>query len=284
MSAKAALVTGASSGIGKAVAERLLKDGYAVYVAARRVDQMADLEKQGAIALKMDITKEEDVQAVVERITADHGGLDVLVNNAGFGLYGAIEDVSIEDARYQFEVNLFGLARLTQLLLPGMRERAATSRAGRIFNISSVGGKIYMPLGGWYHATKHALEGFSDSLRMELEPHGIDVVIIEPGLILTEFGDHITKPVLERSGNGAYADLAQGMAASISNAYERSDGSPPSVIADVIAKAIAASRPKTRYAAGKMAKMLLRSRALMSDRMFDGVVRKELEKLRKKAA
>lgn len=284
MSGKIALVTGASSGIGKAVAERLLKDGYAVYVAARRVEQMADLERQGAIALKMDITQEDDVKALVDRVTGDHGGLDVLVNNAGFGLYGAIEDVSIDDARYQFEVNLFGLARLTQLLLPGMREKAAKTRAGRIFNISSVGGKIYTPLGGWYHATKHALEGFSDALRMELEPHGIDVVIVEPGLIATEFGDQITKPILERSGDGVYADMAKGMAASVGNAYEKGAGSPPSVIADVIAKAIVASRPKTRYAAGKMAKMLLRSRALMSDRMFDGVVRKELEKLRKKAA
>lgn len=284
MSAKTALVTGASSGIGKAVAERLLKEGFTVYVAARRVEQMAALEQAGAIALKMDITMEDDVQAVVQRIAADHEGLDVLVNNAGFGLYGAIEDVAIDDARYQFEVNLFGLARLTQLLLPGMRERAATSKAGRIFNISSVGGKIYTPLGGWYHATKHALEGFSDSLRMELEPHGIDVVIIEPGLILTEFGDHIADPVLERSGKGAYAELAEGMAASVRAAYEKGDGSPPSVIADVIAKAVAAGKPKTRYAAGKMAKMLLRSRALMSDRMFDGVVRKELAKLRKKAA
>jgi len=284
MTGKVALVTGASSGIGKAVAERLLKDGFAVYVAARRLDQMADLEQAGAITLKMDITQEADVQAVVDRITTDHGGLDVLVNNAGFGLYGAIEDVTIDEARYQFDVNLFGLARLTQLLLPGMRQKAATTRAGRIFNVSSVGGKIYTPLGGWYHATKHALEGFSDSLRMELEPHGIDVVIIEPGLILTEFGDHIADPVMERSGEGAYAELAEGMSASIRGAYERRDGSPPSVIADVIATAIAASKPKTRYAAGKMAKMLLRSRALMSDRMFDGVVRKELAKLRKKAA
>jgi short-subunit dehydrogenase len=171
------LVTGASSGIGKETAKTLLADGYAVYVAARRVDRMSELEQLGATALAMDITNDEDIVAAVKRITAERDGIDVLINNAGFGMYGAMEDTTLDDARYQFEVNLFGLARLTQLALPYMRDRGA----GKIVNISSVGGKIYTPLGAWYHATKHALEGWSDSLRLELKPLGIDVIVIEPG-------------------------------------------------------------------------------------------------------
>ncbi|MCU1652217.1 MAG: Estradiol 17-beta-dehydrogenase, partial [Pseudonocardia sp.] len=182
---KTVLVTGASSGIGKETAKTLLADGYAVYVAARRVDRMSELEQLGATALAMDITNDEDIVAAVKRITAERGGIDVLINNAGFGMYGAMEDTTLDDARYQFEVNLFGLARLTQLALPYMRDRGA----GKIVNISSVGGKIYTPLGAWYHATKHALEGWSDSLRLELKPLGIDVIVIEPGIIRTEFGD-----------------------------------------------------------------------------------------------
>ena len=149
------LVTGASSGMGKETAKRLLQDGHTVYVAARRLEQMQDLQAMGAIALKMDITQEDDIVAAVQTITAGHGGVDVLINNAGFGMYGSVEETTITDARYQFEVNLFGMARLTQMLLPAMRKKGA----GKIVNLSSMGGKIYTPLGAWYHATKHALEG-----------------------------------------------------------------------------------------------------------------------------
>ena len=202
-----ALVTGASSGIGKEIAKKLLQDGLVVYVAARRLEKMQDLEKLGAKALKMDITQEADITSVVEQISLEQGGVDVLVNNAGFGSYGAVEDTPIDDARYQFEVNLFGLAALTQKVLPYMREQGS----GKIINISSMGGKIYTPLGAWYHATKHALEGWSDCLRLELEPFGIDVVIVEPGIINTEFGDVMTGPMMERSGNSAYAKLAKAM-------------------------------------------------------------------------
>ncbi|MEM6431987.1 MAG: SDR family NAD(P)-dependent oxidoreductase, partial [Deinococcota bacterium] len=153
MSQQIALVTGASSGIGKATAKQLLADGLTVYVAARRVEKMDDLKELGAIPLKMDITQDDDIRAVVDTITQQNGGVDVLVNNAGYAIYGAVEDIPIEDARRQFEVNIFGLARLTQLVLPHMRDK----RAGKIINISSVGGKIYTLLGAWYHATKHAL-------------------------------------------------------------------------------------------------------------------------------
>ncbi|WP_445188040.1 oxidoreductase [Pseudonocardia sp. Cha107L01] len=213
---KTVLVTGASSGIGKETAKTLLADGYAVYVAARRVDRMSELEQPGATALAMDITNDEDIVAAVKRITAERGGIDVLINNAGFGMYGAMEDTTLDDARYQFEVNLFGLARLTQLALPYMRDRGA----GKIVNISSVGGKIYTPLGAWYHATKHALEGWSDSLRLELKPLGIDVIVIEPGIIRTEFGDVMVGPMLERSGQGPYADLASKLANATRASYE----------------------------------------------------------------
>ena len=159
----------------------------------------------GAIALKMDVTKEEDVVDGVERINAEQGGTDILVNNAGFGLYGAMEDTPLDDARYQFEVNLFGAARLTQLVLPRMRERGA----GKIVNVSSVGGKIYTPLGSWYYATKHALEGWSDCLRWELKHFGIDVIIVEPGLIRTDFGNVMRGPLLEYSGDSAYGGIVK---------------------------------------------------------------------------
>jgi short-subunit dehydrogenase len=262
------LVTGASSGIGKETARTLLVDGYTVYAAARRVDRMRDLEQLGATALAMDITNDEDIVAAVKRITAEHGGIDVLVNNAGFGMYGAMEDTTLDDARYQFEVNLFGLARLTQLALPYMRGQGA----GKIVNISSVGGKIYTPLGAWYHATKHALEGWSDSLRLELKPFGIDVIVIEPGIIRTEFGDVLVGPMLDRSGGGAYADLARKLGDATRASYESGGSSPASLIATVIARSIRTRRPRTRYAAGKYAKPLIAVRKWLGDRVFDRVV------------
>ena len=219
-SSKVALVTGASSGMGFDFVMALLKEGYVVYAAARRVERMAPLEAQGAILIRMDITQEDQIQAAVDQITSKHGALDVLINNAGFGLYGAVEDTSIDDARYQFEVNLFGLARLTQLLLPAMRER----RRGKIINISSMGGKVYTPLGAWYHATKHALEGWSDCLRLELKSFGIDVVVIEPGAIKTEFGDVMLQPMQRRSGTGPYAQVVHKLVAATKDAYEKGMG------------------------------------------------------------
>lgn len=265
---KTVLVTGASSGIGKATAEKLLDEGYSVYASARRVERMRDLEERGATALAMDVTVDADMVRVVDRIAEERGGVDALVNNAGFGLYGAMEDTPLEDARYQFEVNLFGLARITQLVLPYMREQ----RAGTIVNMSSMGGRIYTPLGSWYHASKHALEGWSDCLRLELKSFGIDVVVIQPGIIGTEFGDLMIDPMLERSGDGPYAELTQAMAAASRTSYQPERSSSPSVIADVVAKALAARRPKTRYAAGRMAKLSIWGRKWLGDRIFDRFV------------
>ena len=272
-----ALVTGASSGIGKAIAAQLLDDGYVVYTAARRVEKMADLEKLGAIPIKMDITNEDDVINLVEKIKQQHAGVDLLVNNAGFGSYGAMEDTTIEDAKYQFEVNLFGLARLTQAVLPYMREK----KAGRIVNITSMGGKIYTALGSWYHATKHALEGWSDCLRLELAPFSIDVIIIEPGIIKTEFGTTLLGPMLERSGNSVYGSMANAVAEATKQSYEKGGGSDPSLVAKAVSKALKARKPKTRYAVGKFAKQLIFLRKWFGDRVFDKVIQRTISNLDK---
>lgn len=265
---KTVLITGASSGIGEETAKRLLEQGYTVYIAARRLEKMRALEELGATALEMDITREDDIVAAVDRITAEQGGIDILINNAGFGMYGAMEDTTLDDARYQFEVNLFGLARLTQLALPYMREQGA----GKIVNISSMGGRIYTPLGSWYHATKHALEGWSDCLRLELAPFGIDVIIIEPGAIQTEFGDVMVGPLLERSGSSAYADLARRVASATRDSYAGGKASPPSLIAGVISKSLMTERPRTRYAAGRFARPVMALRRWFGDRVYDRVI------------
>ena len=267
--AKVALVTGASSGIGKETGKRLLREGFVVYTAARRIEKMEDLHELGAIPLKMDITVEEDIIAAISQIESGHGGIDVLVNNAGFGMYGSMEESSIDDARYQFEVNLFGMARLTQLVLPSMRHKGF----GTIINISSMGGKIYSPLGSWYHATKHAVEGWSDCLRLELKPFGVNVVIIEPGAIDTEWADIMLEPMIRRSGHGPYQKIAQALAKAMRNLYEtEGSASPPSVVADAIVKAALTSRPRTRYVMGKLAKPLLFIRKYFGDRIFDMAV------------
>ena len=191
MTKRVALVTGGSSGIGERTALRLREAGFEVYAVARRVERMQGLADAGVHVFAMDVTDDESMTTGVHRIIDEPGRIDVLVNNAGYGSYGAVEDVPIDEARRQFEVNVFGLARLTQLVTPAMRERAADPLAqrARIVNISSIGGKFYEPLGAWYHATKFAVEGFSDSLRIELAPFGIDVVIIEPGPIRTEWSE-----------------------------------------------------------------------------------------------
>ena len=214
MSNRTALVTGASSGIGETTALRLLELGFTVYGAARRVERMSALADAGVKILKMDVTDDASMVSGIEQIIAETGRVDVLVNNAGYGSYGALEDVPMSEAKYQFEVNVFGLARLTQLVLPHMREQ----RSGHIVNVSSVGGKIYEPLGSWYHATKFAVEGLSDSLRLELKPFGIHVVVIEPGAIKTEWSGIAADGLVKTSGDTAYAEQAKNGAAVLSMA------------------------------------------------------------------
>lgn len=246
MSSKVALVTGASSGIGEVTALKLQELGYTVYGAARRVERMSRLAEAGVHVLPMDVTDTASMQAGVDGIIAESGRIDVLLNNAGYGSYGAIEDVPLDEARAQFEVNIFGAARLIQLVLPHMRAQ----RSGTIVNISSMGGKIHTPLGGWYHGTKFALEGLSDCLRMELKPFGVDVVVVEPGAIRTEWGGIAADNLRKTSGDTAYARQADAMAESLGSESTARRSSPPSVIADTVAKAVTARRPRTRYAVG----------------------------------
>lgn len=268
---KVALVTGASSGIGEATARLLLQAGYVVYGAARRLDRMAALGQAGARLLALDVTQDEPLVAAIDAIKQAEGRLDVLVNNAGYGSYGALEDVPLAEARYQFEVNVFGLARLVQLALPLLR----TQRRGRIINVSSVGGRIGEPHGGWYHATKFAVEGLSDSLRMELRQFGIDVVVIQPGAIKTEWNQIARENLLKVSGSTAYADLAQRHARMLARADAR--GSEPEVVARTIVRAATAARPQTRYATGGGAKAVLLLRRLLSDRLFDKLMLSQMK-------
>ena len=265
---RTALVTGASSGIGEDTARRLQALGCIVYGAARRTDRLQALAAGGIRPLAMDVTDDASMTAGVNRILEETGRIDVLVNNAGYGSYGAIEDVPIDEARRQFEVNVFGLGRLTQLVTPHMR----TQGSGTIINISSMGGKLTTPLGGWYHATKYAVEALSDALRMELRPFGIDVVVVEPGAIRTAWWP-IAADHLEATAEGsAYADQIRAVAGAMrSESYQRRY-SPPAVIARTIGKIVTARHPRTRYAVGFMAKPLIAARRVLPDRAFDQLI------------
>src|SRR5580693_8454140 len=214
---KTAFVTGASAGIGEATARALLAAGYRVFAGARRLDRMAGLAAAGATLLKLDLTDDASIVAAVNTIKNEAGRIDVLVNNAGYGSYGALEDVPVDEGRRQFEVNAFGLARLCQLVLPTMRAQ----KSGKIVNVTSIGGKIWEPLGAWYHATKFAVEGLSDCLRVEVGRFGIDVIVIEPGAIRTEWAGIARDGLLQMSGSGAYAELAKRHAQMLATAETR---------------------------------------------------------------
>ncbi len=270
---KVILITGASSGIGKVSALHLLNEGYKVYAAARRIEQMKDIEAAGGKSIRMDITKEEDVQNAVQMVMNEAGCIDVLINNAGYGFYGPIEDTPIEEARKMFDVNLFGLARLTQLVLPIMRKQGH----GRIINVSSMAGKIYMPLGGWYHGSKHALEAWSDSLRLEVKPFNIDVVIIEPGIILTEFGQVMLENMAKIPKDSAYRKLIEAYERASRKSYGKGGGTPPEAIARVMSKAVKARRPKIRYRKGKYSVLMPMVRKIFGDRIFDAIILSQIK-------
>jgi NAD(P)-dependent dehydrogenase (short-subunit alcohol dehydrogenase family) len=272
---KVALVTGASAGIGEATVKRLIEQGYTTYAASRRLDRMADLEKLGAILLPLDLTDDASIVLAAARIRGEQGRIDVLLNNAGYGSYGAVEDVPLDEARRQFEVNLFGLARLIQLVTPLMRQQGS----GKILNVSSIGGKGWEPLGAWYHATKFAVEGFSDCLRMELKPFGIDVIVIEPGAIRTEWGQIALDNMQQTSGHTVYRPQAEEKHALFLAAAD--SASDPDVVAREIMKSIQASRPKTRYVVGAGAKPLVFIASFLPDRFNDwfmGTITKYLVK------
>ncbi len=224
----------------------------------------------GVRTLALDVTDDASMVAAVERIVRETGHLDVLVNNAGYGSYGAVEDVALVEGRRQFDVNLFGLARMTQLVLPGMRAR----RSGTIVNVSSIGGHIYGPFGAWYHATKFAVEGFSDALRLELAPFGVRVVIIEPGEIRTAWGGIAADSLLAASGDGAYSAQARAVARVLDRSLGSATGTPPEVVAELIGRAVTARRPKPRYAVGRGARTTILARRLLPDRVFDRVMRR----------
>jgi NAD(P)-dependent dehydrogenase (short-subunit alcohol dehydrogenase family) len=264
-SLKTALVTGASSGIGKAAAVQLTELGYTVYAGARRVERMSDLADRGIRTRPLDVTDDATMVALVEAIIAETGRIDVLVNNAGFGLYGALEDVPIEEARRQFEVNLFGLARLTQLVLPQMRAQ----RDGYVINVSSMGGKIWEPLGSWYHASKFAVEGLSDSLRVEVAELGIKVVIIQPGSIRSEWSGIAADQLEATSANTAYAGQAKIIGAALRAVDRMPLASGPEVVAEAIAKAVQSPKPRTRYVVGGGARGILLAERILPDRGFD---------------
>ncbi|VDG26040.1 oxidoreductase [Lactiplantibacillus mudanjiangensis] len=257
------LITGASSGIGKATALKLKAQGNIVYGAARRVEKMTDLAAAGVHVLKLDVTDEQTLVVAVATIKAEQQRLDVLINNAGYGSYGALEDVPLAEGEYQFKVNVFGVMRLTQLVLPMMRAQGA----GRIINVSSIGGKIYQPLSAWYMGTKHAIEGMSDALRMELAPLGIDVIMIEPGGIKTEWAGIAEQKLLAVSGETAYGKQAKEVGAMLSLFDQFA--SQPGVIAKLMVRAVNDDRPKTRYHAGMGAGVSLAARKWLSDRQFD---------------
>src|SRR4051794_22898091 len=264
---KVALVTGGSSGIGECTVRELLDAGYVVYTVARRVERMQPLVEQGAHAFAMDVTDDASMVAGIDRIVAEQGRVDVLVNNAGYGSYGAVENVPIDEARRQFEVNVFGLARLTQLVIPTMRAQ----QSGRIINVSSVGGKFYEPLGAWYHATKFAAEGFSDSLRLELAPYDVRVVIVEPGPIRTEWNELARAHLVSSSAGTPYEHQAEGVRARM----EAGDGpmmSGPDVVGRKIARAATARRPRTRSPVGRGARSVVTARRLLPDRALDAVI------------
>lgn len=275
MTTRVALVTGASSGIGEQTALRLLEAGFVVFAVARRVERMQALAEVGVNVFAMDVTDDASMTAGIERIVEEQGRIDILVNNAGYGSYGAVEDVPLDEARRQFEVNVFGLARLTQLVTPHMRRVAAEPLAQRcrIVNISSIGGKFYEPLGAWYHATKFAVEGFSDSLRIELAPFGIDVVIIEPGPIRTEWNEISRASLTETSRGGAYEHQADKVRKVLERADRSATSSKPDVVAKKIVAAVLANTPRARYPVGRGAGTLMRARRLLPDAAFDYVVK-----------
>jgi len=270
---KVVLITGASSGMGKSTANILHAKGYSVYGAARRIEEMDDLKEKGMNVVSLDLTKDESIQYAVNSILKKEGRIDILINNAGYGSYGSVEDVSLHEARRQFEVNLFGMARLTQLVLPSMRRQ----HYGRIVNISSMGGKIYTPFGAWYHATKHAVEGWSDCLRLEVKEFGIDVVVVEPGGIKTPWGNIAAENLEKTSGNGAYSAFARKAAKTIKETYNGNQLTDVDVLGKTIAKAATDRKPKTRYVKGYMAKPTIAIRKWFGDRIFDKVILSQLK-------
>lgn len=274
---KVILITGASSGIGKDTALSLIKENHVVYGVARRLEMMKDIVQAGGHAIKMDILKERNIDDVVNQIIKEQSRVDVLINNAGYGLWGAVETISIDEAKRQFDVNIFGLAYLTKKIIPIMRKQ----KSGKIINMSSMGGKVYTPFGAWYHATKYALEGWSDCLRIELKSFGIDVILIEPGVIKTEFQDVMMDSTVERSIGTPYEKKLKALEKATQEMYARGIGSPASTITKLIIKAINSHNPKRRYVGGLFAKPMLFIKKWFGDKMYEKAIMSQIKKAKK---
>jgi NAD(P)-dependent dehydrogenase (short-subunit alcohol dehydrogenase family) len=271
---KVVLITGCSSGIGRATALRLARAGRTVYASAR--EPLSDLAEAGCHTLVLDVTDDASMVRAVQGIEAEHGAVGALINNAGYSQTGALEEIPIDLLRKQFETNVFGLMRLTQLVLPGMRRQGA----GKIVNLSSMGGKLTFPGGGAYHATKHAVEALSDALRFEVRGFGVDVVLIEPGLIRTRFSDAAVQAMDgNQAASGVYGEFNQAVARATREVYEKGFlarlGGEPDDVARVIERALRARRPRARYTVTASAKLLLAQRRLMSDRAWDAFLRSQ---------
>jgi NAD(P)-dependent dehydrogenase (short-subunit alcohol dehydrogenase family) len=265
------LITGCSSGIGAATARRLAERGHLVYATARRPETLADLAGAGCTTLALDVTDEESMSAAVDAVVGEHGRVGALVNNAGYGEYGAVEDVPIERVRRQFETNVFGLARMCQLVLPSMRGAGQ----GRIVNIGSMGGRLTFPYGGYYHATKHAVEALSDALRYEVRPFGVHVVLLEPGLIATEFGNTVSGTMHDTTADDSpYATRAKRMDAMIARFYDNKLLSVgPDVVAKAVEKALTRRRPHSRYVVPSVTRGTIGLREVLPGRAWDAMLR-----------
>ena len=266
---KVILLTGASSGIGYDAAQTLAQQGHRVYAAARRVERMEPLKTVGVQVISMDVTDEASMQKGVESVIQAEGKIDVLINNAGYGYFGAIENVPMEEARKQLEVNVFGLARLTQLVLPYMRKQ----RSGRIINTSSIAGKMVFYMGGWYNVTKYSVEALSDALRMEMKPFGIDVVMIEPGAIKTDWGVIAARHLMESSVGTAYEQIGTQWAQNMDWFYKTNWLSSPKVVTKAICRAVNSRRPKARYCRGRISITGRVLHALLPARWWDALMR-----------
>jgi NAD(P)-dependent dehydrogenase (short-subunit alcohol dehydrogenase family) len=273
---KAVLITGCSSGIGRATAARLARSGWRVYASARRPETIEDLREAGCRTLALDVTDDQSMRAAVDAVEHAEGAVGVLVNNAGYSQSGAIETVPLDAVRRQFETNVFGLVRLTQLVLPRMRAQ----RWGKIVNVGSMGGRLSFPGGGHYHATKHAVEAISDALRFELRGFGIDVILLEPGLITTEFGETATASMTDvtSSDDDPYARFNATVGAVTKGAYDgpmRLLGAGPERVAKVIERSIRSRRPAARVTITPSAKITIATRRLLPDRVWDAAMRRQ---------
>jgi NAD(P)-dependent dehydrogenase (short-subunit alcohol dehydrogenase family) len=264
------LITGCSTGIGRATAQLLVTAGRTVYATARNPATLAELERAGARVLPLDVTDEGSMSAAVAAVESEHGSVGTLVNNAGYGAYGPVEEVSIDEVRRQFETNVFGLGRMCQLVLPGMR---AAGR-GTIVNLSSMGGRVTFPTGGWYHASKYAVEAMSDALRVEVAGFGVRVVLVEPGLIRTEFGSVASHGLTEAGTDGPYARLRETSDQVTARNYRSRVSVGPEAVARVVQRAIEAGRPRARYLVTPAARLFVQTRRFGGDRVWDAVVRR----------